>query len=131
MGIDKFGRTNEKSQQGPRGPPGPSGERGEKGPPGPPGEGFTKMKSGDFDLKMKRLRNVSNPEDPYDAVTKKYLIDTLVENLMQYVNKMDELESHIKSVDDHIYNNLSARIVALEEIHFIKDKYDIIPDSKK
>lgn len=45
---------------------GEKGYREMKGLLGPPGEGVARMKFVDFAMKMKRLQNIINPEEPYD-----------------------------------------------------------------
>lgn len=73
MSVDKFGRQ--------------SGSNNNKGLRGPKGEGFELTSTGDYDICLKRLRNVMEPEDDGDAVTLKRLKTSLNKCLKQNDNK--------------------------------------------
>ena len=49
--------------------------QGERGEPGLPGIGFNLTDDGNFDLDSKRLTDVADPVDDWDAATKKYVDD--------------------------------------------------------
>ncbi|XP_055906379.1 uncharacterized protein LOC129941699 [Eupeodes corollae] len=88
MSVDKFGSfSNSTSPRGPRGKQGeqgPPGVQGERGLPGPAGKGFLKTESGDYNIHLKRLKNVQEPQEQEDAATKKY-VDETYEQLKEYI----------------------------------------------
>lgn len=71
------GRDGEPGPQGEEGYEGPPGIQGPMGPPGPPGQ-FELNE--DLDLKGFAIKNLSEPRNDTDAVTKKY-VDDLFEHL--------------------------------------------------
>lgn len=106
MSIDKFGRYFNKKVRGERGPPGP---------------GFKLIESGDFDLELKRIRNVNEPSLPNDVATKSY-VDKCFEILKEYTDlitsfhtqifndiilckdKTTELLLNVKQIQEHLIN---------------------------
>lgn len=92
------GDTGESGPTGPKGEPGTPGERGpqgEEGYEGPPGvqgpmglqgpPGVFEVNE-DFDMKGFSLRNLGEPRNDTDAVTKKY-VDDLFEQIENLLNK--------------------------------------------
>lgn len=81
MSKDKFGRFSDRAKVK-IGPRGLQGERGPQGIPGPPGEGFFKTEAGDYNLKLKRLQNIQEPQDKRDATSKTY-VDEKIEHMQR------------------------------------------------
>ena len=82
MTFDKFGRHSEKSgrpQQGPK------------------GEGFNLTADGDYDIKSKKLRNVSNPKSDSDAVN------------LQTINERCLIVSDIIDAKGKLISNITNR----------------------
>lgn len=75
MSVDKFGRSKfgKSINSGPRGPPGPSGSQGLQGPPGVPGEGFVLTSNKDYDMQLKNIKYLADPQEDEDAVNKSYV----------------------------------------------------------
>lgn len=118
MNIDKFGRVPKtRGNIGPKGPKGDQGVSGSQGPPGiqgPTGEkgltgiqgpvgergiagikgtagiGFHVTESGDYDIKLKKLRNCLSPEDLHDATNKMY-VDERVTQLKSSIDKVQNV----------------------------------------
>lgn len=94
MSVDKFGRATRggsggtvgpqgaKGARGEVGPQGSKGDRGEVGHPGPqgiPGAGYHLLPSGDYDLNLKKIRNMGYPVHEHDAVNKIYVDNKIIE----------------------------------------------------
>ena len=95
------GPKGDQGEQGPQGPSGEPGQPGERGPQGeegyegPPGvQGPMGLQGppgvfevdGDLDMKGFTLKNVAEPRNDTDVVTKKY-VDDLFEQIEQLLNK--------------------------------------------
>lgn len=109
------GVPGEQGPQGERGPPGVRGEPGEQGPPGGRGpsgerglrgEGFNLTKSGNYDLNLKCLKRVGDPQENNDSTTKQYVDNEILKvykfttnAFYDLIDNMDVKSLHIEKTE--------------------------------
>lgn len=127
MGIDKFGRVNNKKIVGLR---------------GPKGEGFNLTLDGNYDVQNKKIINMGEPKNESDASTKAYVdikindLDLRVNNLREYTDALFKaevkniiveqthaiFESYMKSKEADIQNYVKTILNTENQINLVNKK---------
>lgn len=97
MSVDKFGRFSSQSAS--------------VGVRGPPGIGFLLTQTGDFNLQSKRLTNLSEPIDIYDATTKKYVDREIKQHLASINVQLNILETYIISCIKKVEEKIDVVVI--------------------
>lgn len=100
MTIDKFGRTATEREKIPL--------------RGPPGEGFNLTESGDYDLRKKRVVNIAQPIDNFDAVSKQYVDSETKRIKMECVQSINDLKLDIRGIPSSIYNSHNFKSLSVQ-----------------
>lgn len=92
MSIDKFGRSSLK--------------------PSKHGRGFKLTRTGDYNIRRRKLKNVGNPKDNADAVNKLYLVKYINE-FTPSASKINAIEKKLTEIDQ---NKLAISASIIDEI---------------
>lgn len=109
MSVDVFGRAFGVAR---------SGGGGKRGPPGPPGEGFKRTIAGHYDLEHKKLCNVGDAEEDFDAVSLKILkahVDKLRGYMFDIKRGLDVLQNQFTTFQTAYSEQQEVRRRTIEE----------------